>query len=159
MSEEVILFGLNLGSAQELRDLIRSGGYEADEPGHERGGNSKWGEHEWDAFAVYGDLASDRSVWDAVTAVFVEWSRDLALAEPLSLRPEGIEPPIVIIRYQQRTLQLLLEVLALVAPHAAIVDNLFGIVLPGREFVEKLRDPSLDWYGKSRRLLPKRLDG
>ena len=146
MAEEVILFGLDLESAQELGDLIRSAGYEADEPRHERMGNPQWGQHEWDSFAVYGEVAKEGSVWDAATSVIVTWSEDLALAEPLSLRPPGIKPPIVIIRYREQTRQLLTGVLAQVAPHAALVDNLFGIVLPGPEFVEKLRDPALDWY-------------
>jgi hypothetical protein len=150
LSEDVMLFGLDLSSAQELRDLIGSAGYEADEPRHERGGNPQSGEHEWDEFAVYGAILRTGSVWDAVTSVMVTWSVDMALAEPLDLRPPGIGPPLVIINYHERERELLIALLALIAPHAAIVDNLFGIVLPGSQFAEKLRDPDLNWYGSRR---------
>ena len=138
MSEEVILFGVDLKSAQELLDLIRGAGFEADDVYHWQLGDPHRRDH--DSFAIHRDVRS----------VFVNWSDDIAIAEPLWLRPEGVEPPVVMIRYRGSTLDLLFDVLEIVAPLAAIVDNTDGIALPGREFAEKLQDPDVDLFGRLR---------
>jgi len=145
MSEHIAFLGVNVPSALDLCLILRSRGFQADEPWYLETDELRTGPNPWLRFAV--ERGSDHC--------FINWSDQIVPLDPAIADIEWVRPPLVSVEYRDAS-RFVREVLAAIAENADVVDTLNGVVLRGGEFAGMVTDPAFDWSSPAVRGDPRR---